>query len=708
MGHRSIPSTLLLLIFISSIVSPLQHHVNIGSATASAAPLTTNCTPPSQVDALLGQGNWTQLTQYEHGVTVNDLPDQGGADFFVFDPIIQIDKLNNSYLPEETAPHGGAATVWFNAPINDCPPAVDYQLPTFTAGITHISGGYRFTDQNFLLEGANEISELGADAIFVYLTQDPNNPIFNSYPANNGIAWPAAAELTSLTKVAQSAPFQNLFARSFSTFVLTTYSAAVPYPISPGNLYDDSDFAAEEEQFYDLTRHLISTYQGSNKTFILKHWEGDSIVGHQGDATADWTSQMTTEQQIELIRWLQARQAGVERARRELAQAAGVQVLHAVEVNRVVDQATNRRFINSIIPYINADMVAYSAWDSTIGTQSASQLEASLEAALQLIDSKTPDRHSLNARRMFISEFGLLERERPLTVEEAATWCEPTCNSTDFEPIIEETNGRALKYRDDSPCATLNLPGGVMIDYWTGLYDIRLSGPIRLPSICGATLRLLSRADVPPVNLEALDSTTAAAWCAPTCSQGDFSPLYESGNIFNPRGLVYEGNCTKFELPAGIQFDISYHETGTISAYSPAILDAICRATLRRSDQTAYTEQTAPLWRVASTLQTASEFGLSYGFYWQLYDNECSMENEAIATAQGASNRPVVSDCPGYWLIRPDGTPSTAQGALGPWLNPLPTRIFLPAIRSDAATPEPTIPAAAALSIATWSIWRRP
>ena len=40
----------------------------------------------------------------------------------------------------------------------------------FTAGISHIDGKYRFTQNNYLFEGAHKISALGSGSIFIYLT----------------------------------------------------------------------------------------------------------------------------------------------------------------------------------------------------------------------------------------------------------------------------------------------------------------------------------------------------------------------------------------------------------------------------------------------------------------------------------------------------------------------------------------------------------
>ena len=58
----------------------------------------------------------------------------------------------------------------------------------FTAGISHIDGKYRFTQNNYLLEGAQKISALGSNSIFIYLT-----PSFRSdYPDESSTNWPAS------------------------------------------------------------------------------------------------------------------------------------------------------------------------------------------------------------------------------------------------------------------------------------------------------------------------------------------------------------------------------------------------------------------------------------------------------------------------------------------------------------------------------------
>ena len=49
------------------------------------------------------------------------------------------------------------------------------------------------------------------------------------------------------------------------------------------------DFSASEynlvyNEVYDLTAHLLDTYNNSGKTFILQNWEGDNALGENASA----------------------------------------------------------------------------------------------------------------------------------------------------------------------------------------------------------------------------------------------------------------------------------------------------------------------------------------------------------------------------------------------------------------------------------------
>ena len=93
----------------------------------------------------------------------------------------------------------------------------------FAAGIAHVAGNYGFTQQNFLIEGAQQISQLGSDSIFVYLT-----PRFRSeYPDQSSISWPAQSP-ANLAMLAQAKPYDSVFNLPFTTIVLSAFTFTAP------------------------------------------------------------------------------------------------------------------------------------------------------------------------------------------------------------------------------------------------------------------------------------------------------------------------------------------------------------------------------------------------------------------------------------------------------------------------------------------------
>jgi carboxypeptidase family protein len=275
------------------------------------------------------------------------------------------------------------------------------QMP-FKAGVAHVSGNYGFTQDNFLIEGANRIMSLGADAIFAYM--EPN---YNSrYPQNaNGPFWPTPAP-TALRQLAQTAPFQALFNMPFKLFVLTANSFSTQDNMDNFQTNPDwPDF--EEQEFYDVTRYLYSTYAGSGKTFILKNWEGDYRALGFGHNTEDIPLNKIDAMNI----WMSARQRGISRGRTDSGEPAGVGVFHAVELARVLDYTDSglRRLINSTLPVVKADMVSYSSYDSSSSKPDAGTTRASMNKALNAIKSLAPDPLGFGNKRILISEYGLFE-----------------------------------------------------------------------------------------------------------------------------------------------------------------------------------------------------------------------------------------------------------------------------------------------------------
>src|SRR6202000_2016304 len=103
----------------------------------------------------------------------------------------------------------------------------------------------------------------------------------------------------------------------------------------------DEDAKEEKRQFYDLSKYLLTTYRGTGKTFVLQHWEGDWALRSlsKKDYDPDYVPGPTAIQGM--IRWLNARQAGIVQARAEVG-ATDVRVYGAAEANRLEDSMAGK------------------------------------------------------------------------------------------------------------------------------------------------------------------------------------------------------------------------------------------------------------------------------------------------------------------------------------------------------------------------------
>lgn len=277
-------------------------------------------------------------------------------------------------------------------------------MNSFAAGIAHSSGNYGFTQENYLQEGAERIRQLGSDSIFIYLT--PN--FRTKYPDKGSASWPAQ-DPSYLSDLIQAEPYKKVLSMGFKTVVLTTYTFANDDRVAGFAAHGNAQ--AEEDEFYNLATYLLRTYADTGMTFILKNWEGDWI-GLQG--SRDTTQNISSNMANDMVTWLRARQLGVTRARQDAGNPSGVNVFNAVEVNRVLDYAQKglNRVINAVVPFVGADMVTYSSYDSTLAGTDPNSMQAAMTQALNTIYQFAPDPLKLGSKRVLISEYGLYENER--------------------------------------------------------------------------------------------------------------------------------------------------------------------------------------------------------------------------------------------------------------------------------------------------------
>jgi len=254
-------------------------------------------------------------------------------------------------------------------------------------GVAHAAGRYNFTDGDFLNEGADRILELGSRVIKVFLYPGHMQEL---YPFNSD--WtPLSADVVEL---AQRPYLQELFAKPFSTIILEITPVTISPQFNDGLTPDEA--AAERDQMYRLAKYLLTTYAGSGKTFILQNWEGDHLLN---DGLASGVAPNPVRLQG-MIDWWNARQDGVERARREVG-SRGVQVLHAAEVNLLADAMAGKvPATNNVIPYTHCDLYSYSTWDLDF-------TPGQLTRALDYLESKAPESKMFGRYNLYLGEYGM-------------------------------------------------------------------------------------------------------------------------------------------------------------------------------------------------------------------------------------------------------------------------------------------------------------
>ncbi len=330
-------------------------------------------------------------------------------------------------------------------------------------GVTHVRGTYCLSERDFLGEGVDEVAALGSRVVKLYLTTRPAQ----DYPFHS--QWP---ETPTLVDTASTPYFRAVFDKPLTTYILTVYAAGRDDHYWRHGV-SDVQRRDEEQQFYRLARHLLQTYRNTGKTFVLQHWEGDWALRGQFDPKIDPTPQAVDG----MVQWLNARQAGVDRARRETGEQ-GVRVLHAAEVNLVkIGMAQNRPTVtNRVLPRTNVDLVSYSAWDTQGNPKQ-------LRAALDYIARHTPDREPLGNRNVYIGEFGLPENDRSAAavkktvrdvVATARDWGCPYI--VYWQLYCNEARRRPVRTNDDVRGFWLLRPDGSKTTAWHELRGLLVPG----------------------------------------------------------------------------------------------------------------------------------------------------------------------------------------------------------------------------------------
>ncbi len=303
-------------------------------------------------------------------------------------------------------------------------------------GASHIAGWYNFTNKPFMEEGLDFYEQFGATSIKTTLTAE-NSKMFKAYPFNN--AWP---NFNTLKEVAQHPQVDALFQRAHiktHTFWTTTKNKG---DWKKGPDIDHASFINEEQQFYDLTKHLLDTYGSMDKVFVYQNWEGDWMLRGQGVLWEQDSSLIPDDVQwiVEgMARMFRARQRGTERARDEYSNAIA-NVFHGIEFNKLWwnDNGTRKTMMDSDIPCVIADVVSKTRLDIT----SWSAYDGGWT------NNDNPHGHAmwkgLEMARYFTNETKAINRDFPVQIGEFAINENPPYNGNNTQSVIENRYGRYI------------------------------------------------------------------------------------------------------------------------------------------------------------------------------------------------------------------------------------------------------------------------
>jgi hypothetical protein len=225
-------------------------------------------------------------------------------------------------------------------------------------GATHMDGQYYFTSEPYIIEGAKKMKELGYGILKLWFAKANGNA--GGYKYNSD--WKLTKTMT-FKELAQHPYYKEVFDMPFKVFALNINEG-----FANASTEDQTKTLDRiENEFFDLTKYLLTQYKDRDVTFILEMWEGDWTLRGGTQPSAKWKEAgVPADAPVRvknMIGWITARQKGVDRARNQITDSK-CKVYNAVEVNKVFDGMEGIPTITTnVLPKVKVDMVSWSSYD---------------------------------------------------------------------------------------------------------------------------------------------------------------------------------------------------------------------------------------------------------------------------------------------------------------------------------------------------------
>jgi len=281
------------------------------------------------------------------------------------------------------------------APIKTAKPA---PLDTFNyiIGTQDMGSYYQFTDESLLKEGGDAILNMGSNMIKISI--GPSYVKARYLKAKD-------PSIRSITDLARTPEYKDVFNMPFSRYFMWTYCFSTYNQVTPFHGHMKPELLAKEyQEVYDLTKYLLTTYNGTGKIFYLGNWEGDwHLLSGAPVKKNKWEEDVNPDAPIGMIDWLTARQRAVDDAKKATPHQ-NVNVYFYVETNLVQKSIKKNQVTvaSSVLHDVNPDFVSYSSHDST---NPGTDMHHDLPAALDYMQSKLTPKPGLPEKRVFIGEF---------------------------------------------------------------------------------------------------------------------------------------------------------------------------------------------------------------------------------------------------------------------------------------------------------------
>jgi hypothetical protein len=274
-------------------------------------------------------------------------------------------------------------------PPPDAAQSVEIDTFNYVLGTQTIGKAYQLTDKPFLVETAEAIHQMGSNLLKIAMSS-------RSYGKNYGLK--RRDDIRSLADMATREPsVKAVLDMPFGIYQIWAYCFTSGWWADG---LSEAERAAEYEEMYAFARHLLRTYNGSGKTFLLGHWEGDWHLHRNYDRKKD----PSPERIQGMIEWLNTRQKAIDDAKRDVGHS-DVALYHYTEVNLVQKAISGGVCLtNNVLPHVDVDYVSYSSYD-TINNVRGNAREK-LHEALDYVESKLPPKDGVPGRRVFIGEYG--------------------------------------------------------------------------------------------------------------------------------------------------------------------------------------------------------------------------------------------------------------------------------------------------------------